>query len=227
MGYMGGKHRIAKDIVKILRTHRKLGQLYIEPFVGGGSVISLMDREREASDFHYELIEMYKAIQNGWIPPYTITKDMYQKIRGSDDDPALKGFVGFFHSWGGKYFGGYIGEKSDGRVRMGEGYRYILKKTDTMKNVHFKHCNYKDLNPNNALIYCDPPYDGCTGYGLGKFDSTEFWEWCRVVSKNNTVIISEYTAPDDFKCIWEKDVKLCMRSKNGCQPRTEKLFMIN
>ena len=50
MGYMGGKHRIAKDIVKILRTHRKLGQLYIEPFVGGGSVISLMDGEREASD---------------------------------------------------------------------------------------------------------------------------------------------------------------------------------
>jgi len=33
-----------------------------------------------------------------------------------------------------------------------------------------------------------------------------FWEWCRNKTKEgHKVFISEYNAPEDFKCIWEKE----------------------
>ena len=32
-----------------------------------------------ANDKNWELIEMYKAIQNGWIPPENVSEDDYEK----------------------------------------------------------------------------------------------------------------------------------------------------
>ena len=70
-------------------------------------------------------------------------------------------------------------------------------------------------------------YNETTKYKFGRFDSETFWEWCRNTSKNgNTVIISEYKAPDDFKCIWSKETKTDIRTKdNGKETRIEKLFI--
>jgi DNA adenine methylase len=49
-------------------------------------------------------------------------------------------------------------------------------------------------------------------------------EW----SKSNIVIISEQNAPDDFKCIWQQEVKLDIRdSDNQKKQRIEKLFTYN
>ena len=38
------------------------------------------------------------------------------------------------------------------------------------------------------------------------FDNAEFWEQVRKWSKNNIVVVSEITAPDDFVEIWNYDV---------------------
>lgn len=38
--------------------------------------------------------------------------------------------------------------------------------------------------------------------------------WVRKLSKNNKVFCSEYKAPPDFKCVWEKPVKSSL-SANG------------
>ena len=45
-------------------------------------------------------------------------------------------------------------------------------------------------------------------------------EW----SKDNTVFTSEYQAPSDFECVWQKEKILRIRSKNGCEVRIEKIF---
>ena len=42
------------------------------------------------------------------------------------------------------------------------------------------------------------------------------------------VLISEYSMPDDFKCIWEKELKTLLGSavnKNSDKIRVEKLFV--
>ena len=61
----------------------------------------------------------------------------------------------------------------------------------------------------------------------GEFNHDEFWDIMRKWSKDNTVLISEYSAPEDFEIVWEKQVKLDIRDKNNKkQKRTEKLFKI-
>lgn len=43
------------------------------------------------------------------------------------------------------------------------------------------------------------------------------------MSKDNVVIISEYSMPDDFDCIWSKQVTTSLKVHEH-EDRTEKLF---
>ena len=49
------------------------------------------------------------------------------------------------------------------------------------------------------------------------------------MSKNNTVLISEYNMPDDFTCIWEKETKVNFDSNRTSgedkNKRIEKLYI--
>jgi DNA adenine methylase len=226
MRYFGGKSRIAKPIAEYLKSIRKEGQPYIEPFVGGGWVIALMDGERIACDKHNYLIAMYKEIQNGWIPPTELTKEEYAYIKENPDEkPYLTGFVGFGCSFAGKWFGGFAHSKE--RNYCLNAHNSIMKKMENMNEVKFFESDYKGIKPEGLLIYCDPPYQGTTQYGLvGNFDSEEFWETVREWSKNNTVVVSEYSAPEDFVAVWKKEVKTDIRNKNNeKEERVEKLFV--
>lgn len=39
------------------------------------------------------------------------------------------------------------------------------------------------------------------------FNYEEFWQIIRKISKNNIVFVSEMHAPEDFKIVWEMEVK--------------------
>lgn len=50
------------------------------------------------------------------------------------------------------------------------------------------------------------------------------------MSKDNIVLVSEYDMPDDFECIWEKELKVLINPDTGKNPdldisRVEKLFI--
>ena len=78
--------------------------------------------------------------------------------------------------------------------------------------------------PPNSLIYCDPPYQGTTNY-KNAFNHEEFWEWCRNKTKEgHTVFISEYNAPRDFMCLWEKEIVSSLTKNTGSKKGVEKLF---
>lgn len=80
----------------------------------------------------------------------------------------------------------------------------------------------------NYVIYCDIPYRDTTKYSTGGFPYEEFYEWVKKASVNNTVLISEYNMPDDFKCIWQKETKTLLDSNKEKSDdkniRIEKLF---
>ncbi len=67
---------------------------------------------------------------------------------------------------------------------------------------------YRELKElNGALIYCDIPYQGTKGFSTSKdFDHDVFWEWVRMMSESNVVIVSEQSHPEDFVVIWEQTV---------------------
>ena len=117
--------------------------------------------------------------------------------------------------------------KKSGRVEhyQKEQINNILKQSTNISDVIFKCSSYDALDiPANSIIYCDPPYNGTTKY-KDSFDSDAFWQWCRDKAKEgHTVYVSEYNAPEDFKCIWEKQINSNLGGTS--KTATEKLFTI-
>ncbi len=230
MKYMGSKNRHSKDLLSIILKDRKDNQYYIEPFMGGCNLIDKVDGNRIGNDIHYYLVELFKAISLSWIPPDFVSNEEYNEIRLNKDKfaPELVGFVGFGCSYSGKWFGGYArGNDNKGNPRNYtlESKKNILGQAESLKNVQFYNKNYWELEiPANSIIYCDPPYQGTTKY-KDKFDHVKFWDWCRLMSiSGHNVYISEYNAPDDFECLWSKEVFNSLTKETGSKVGIEKLF---
>lgn len=236
MRYLGGKTRNSKAITEILKSYQKNSTRYIEPFCGGLSIAERMDSAFEypmnLSDVHKGLITLYKSIQNKTFafPERNLTVKDYKwyKEHGSQEDPLYTA-IGFGLSYAGKWWGGYD-SYYDNRGKQGETTRSLtnsLKKTFSKPHIekaHFWHKSYVEWKePKDCLIYCDPPYANTTAYkGTDQFDHNYFWSKVRHWSKKNTVITSEFNAPDDFECIWSAPYKVQMCKQQ--QQVTEKLF---
>jgi DNA adenine methylase len=178
------------------------------------------------NDKHEYLIELFKGVQNGYELPELITEEQYKYIREhKDENKILTGFVGFGCSFGGKWFGGYARNKTNTNYAL-QSKKSLLKDMDNLMTAQFTCQDYRDvIIPNNSIVYADPPYNNTTGYGKDKFNSDEFWEYMRVISKNNKVFISEQTAPNDFECVWEKEFTRTLDVNKDNQFKvTEKLF---
>ena len=203
MKYLGGKDRYGEEIARVVRSKRCAGQLILEPFCGSCSVSQYLETPLICSDAHRPLIQLHQAVQQGWEPPDFISEEEYRNLheewKDGEEGPLI-GFVGFACSWGGKWWGGYARDST--RNYCIEAKKLLLKKHKNLKNVKFEYRNYRNHEPRNLVIYCDPPYVGTTTYSI-PFDNKLFWSVIRKWSKHNKVVVSEYHAPDDFKIIWE------------------------
>ena len=235
MKYMGSKARFAKDILPIILKDRKPEQWYVEPFAGGMNSICDVQGNRLANDIHFYLIEMWKELCNGWIPQ-KINHNIYHIVRNNREqfEPRFVGWVGFNCSYSGKWFGGFAGETKTkiGTVRdyQTEAIKNVAKQVEKMKGVVFQNKPYYELElPPNSIVYCDPPYDGTTKYA-NDFDHNLFWNWCREKAKHgHAVFVSEYNAPSDFECVWQKEAKSSLSANGktgGNKVSVEKLFYI-
>ena len=121
--YVGSKNKVSKQIAPILQSliDDNNVSIYYEPFCGG---LNMMDKihckVRVGNDIHKELIALLKKLQEGWIPPSTISEDEYNSVRLNKENypDYYVGLVGFCSTFGSKYFGGYArGFKADGRRR--------------------------------------------------------------------------------------------------------------
>ena len=72
--------------------------------------------------------------------------------------------------------------------------------------IEFTEKDYRDYQHEEGdVVYCDPPYYGFYSYdGTEPFDHEAFYDWLR--TRDYPVYFSEYTAPEDFVSIWEKDI---------------------
>lgn len=228
--YLGGKSRLGKQIAYVINAIIEPEQAYWEPFCGSCWVMMhVRAKTRYASDGHYELIKMWQALQDGWIPPSTVTEQEYQAAKAGKGEPHLRGFIGFGCSFGGKWFAGYARD-GDERNYSSNGASSLLKQSAYLQSVSFYWCDYSkpDLDE-NLLIYADPPYADTEGYNgvMFPFDTVEFWQVARRwVNKGHTVIVSEYQAPVDFICVNEYLTRTDLEVRGGGkESRTERLFM--
>ena len=227
MVYMGSKNRIAKELIPIITEKLKPNQWYVEPFVGGANMIDKIEHPYKlGADNNKYLIALLEAVQNGQELPEHITKDEYIAVKTNKDNYPdwYVGFVGFVCSFRAKFFGGYYTTKTGiQRNYIKERISNILKQN--LDGIKLVCSSYDALDiPANSIIYCDPPYNGTTKY-KDSFDSDAFWQWCRDKAKEgHTVYVSEYNAPEDFKCIWEKQINSNLGGTS--KTATEKLFTI-
>lgn len=206
----------------------------MEPFVGGANMIDKIQCENKiGTDIHKYLIAVLNKLSEGWVPPKEVTEEMYKNIQSHKDDypDFLVGYVGFQLSYGGKWFGGYRRDKVGKRNYSLEAYKNTVKQAPYLKNIKFECCDFRDLpldKIKNYVIYCDIPYCGTTKYATQNFPYEEFYKWAKKASIYNTVLISEYSMPDDFTCIWSKETKTLLdsnKTKNDDKnARIEKLF---
>lgn len=229
MKYMGSKNRHAKELLAIMLKDRKPDQFWVEPFVGGCNMIDKVSNPRIANDWHPHLIAMWKEVAKGWEPPSQVSEELYALCRSSHTVNETTGFVGFGASYSGKWFGGYArGDDANGNPRnyADESRRNILRQAPKLNGVEFYCGSYDELKiPSKSLVYCDPPYQGTTEYKTVQFDYEKFWNWCRYMKNiGHTVFVSEYSAPDDFECVWEKRVNNSLTKQTGSKQGVEKLF---
>lgn len=235
MKYMGSKNRIAKHILPIMLAEAdKQGiTTWVEPFVGGGNIIDKVPERftRIGYDLNAHTIAAMIGIRDFAEEfPESITEDYYKGIKGSNADP-VSSWIRFGCSFGGKFENGLARDLQGIPPRnfAAESKRNALKQSPKIQTVEFICASYKEINANNSLIYCDPPYQGTTGYKTGAFNHEEFFQWCRdMKAKDNVVFVSEYTAPNDFELVWQGEVKtnFSANRKQATHNAVEKLFKV-
>ena len=232
MQYLGSKRRIAKCILPIILSGRKDNQWYVEPFCGGCNSIDKVTGNRLANDSNIYLIELFKALQNGWTPPSEVSEDFYIQVKANKEQfhPALVGFIGFNCSFGGNFLNSFARNTSS-RNYAEVGKRNLFKQLPAIKDVLFTCGEYKEMSiPANSIIYCDPPYVNTAKYKqCGNFDKKEFLEWCVTkVLEGHTVFVSEYSIyHPNFKLVFEKELTCNIDNKNKrISTKIERLYKV-
>jgi hypothetical protein len=149
--YVGSKNRISKELAPIIQKYIDDNDIhtYIEPFVGGANMIDKIKCDKKiGNDTHKELIAMWKALQDGWIPPSHISEEEYIRVRDNKDKypDYYVGFVGYHASFGSKYFGGYARSvKADGvtpRDQSNEAYRNTIQQIPNILDISFTNYSF-------------------------------------------------------------------------------------
>lgn len=229
MRYQGGKTKIAKEILSVILPYRQ-NRMFIEPFAGAFNITCLVDGSKWANDADKRLIDLFQALLNGWVPPDAVSKELYYDVKNNplNHHPAMQAFVGCGCSFGGKWWGGWLGIDKTGRNYAKEAKNALLKKIKKIKDVKLTSLCYTQLElpkPSECIIYCDPPYNNTQGFDNKEFDSNKFWNWCENLKSNGyDVFVSEYSCPIHWNELWQKSVKMSLGGSWNIQQKIEKLF---
>lgn len=248
MRYSGSKDRFAKYIMPIVTRNLTEDKVYIEPFCGGCNMLSKVDHPNKwGNDKNSFVISMWEAIKNNvWKPSENVTKRRYEYLKrvsklpiSTEDKLALSaeiGYVGNACSYGSAWFNGYAKyneKRKENHIR--EAYNNMLRQIENFKylqDTKFTSQDYDKMeypSPNKCVIYCDPPYMETKKY-KDSFDSDKFWAWAKDMSnKGYEIYVSEYSAPDNTICLWEREkkdgLKLCEFGDKQ-KTKVERLFML-
>ena len=221
MRYQGSKRSIAKHIKALIENNLLEGQPYVEPFGGGMNSFSLIESDfKVALDINPYVISMWMEVRHGsFKAPRSLTQEEYEDMktdclnRTGKYKPSLLGYVGNACSYGGGWWNGYAKynpkKNEDHILEAANGFEKHIREFKNLRGSFFVHSDYRSYRycP-ESFIYCDPPYAETKRYNKNGFDNEAFWEWCRqMVKDGHKVMVSEYTAPSDFICIWQKERK--------------------
>ena len=189
--WSGGKSDEINIIMKFIPENYRI---YIEPFVGGGSVYFYLSPQNAIiNDIHGELITFYKCIADGYrndiydfMKKNVNSEDIYYSIRDNMDILNALDCAKRFYYLRKTCFRGMLRYNKDGKFNipygryktinyndlLNEYYEILLKRTLILNTDYIN--IFEMYNDDNNFMFLDPPYD-CEfiDYGYCKFDREE------------------------------------------------------
>lgn len=235
MQYLGGKARLGGRIVQAILADLgvKRLSLAVDLCSGAGGVTHRLADVSDrvvAVEAHPGLVALHKAVQGGWVPPEHVSEAEYQEVRRGDQTTALAAFVGFGCSFGGKWWGGYARTEAGNTTARNyclNAQRAVLK--ETRPNIDHTNADALTFETDAEVVYCDPPYEGTTGYTAVAVAENGAW-WRRLAdlaSPGRACYLSEYAnAPPagiEARLVWSAPTKEGLRKAGA---RTERLWRV-
>jgi DNA adenine methylase len=200
--WSGGK---LDEINEFIQYIPKDSQLYIEPFIGGGSVyFYLAPKKAIISDVHPELIDFYQTIKDGYnLDIYNFMEtnnndeETYYKVRSLKPMNQIENASRFYYLRK-TCFRGMMRYNKSGEFNIPYGkydsinYENVLDTDymDILQNTEILKCDYKEIfnkyNSPDNFVFLDPPYDSkFTDYGYCKFARQQQEELANVFKTTN------------------------------------------
>lgn len=240
MMYQGGKTKIARRIAGLIASNRENRTTYVEPFLGSAAIFSLVaptfDRAI-GTDIQTDLAMMWHhAVFRGWQAPYTLTEDEYRQYRDDPEPSPMRAFAAYPCSFAGKRFGGYARDpKSPTNEFPRRGAQSIERRAAALRSapgaIELYVADYRDPYidyhvSSDTVVYCDPPYADTLQYrGADGFDHAEFWDVMRRWdARGALVLVSEYTAPDDWESILDIERHVSTALDNSGARAVDRVF---
>jgi len=189
--WSGGK---SDEIKKIVEYIPKDYDVYLEPFIGGGSLYFYLNPMKSAiSDVHSELIYLYEAIKMGgaysiheYMRKHPNNEATYYQIRDVIPANTELDMAKRFYYQRKTCFRGMLRYNKSGKFNIPFGkyktinyedllnpdYETLLQRTDIF-NKSFEYI-FENYNTERNFMFLDPPYDSeFTDYGYCKFGREE------------------------------------------------------
>lgn len=236
MRYLGGKSRLGGRIVQAILDDLGVKRLTLAVDLcsgAGGVTHRLADVSDKviAVEAHPGLVALMRAVQAGWVPPEHVSETEYQALRSARNpaDP-LTAFAEFGCSFGGKSWGGYARNEAGNTTARNyalNARQAVLK--EARPNIDHTNADALAFETDAEVVYCDPPYEGTTGYDAVAASAAGAW-WHRLAAlaeQGGACYLSEYAETPplgvEARLVWEAPTKEGLRKAGE---RTERLWRV-
>lgn len=235
LAYQGSKRRLLPILSDIARTHSRGCSAYVEPFLGGANAIDANVHRLPMilADANGELIALYRALVDGWIPPMQVSRSEWLEAKGRPEGLPLHVVGWRLLMASGRYRYDNTMFQTDPGKRGDLVSRPLKQHVErgvylgaVMRSATLLAASYEALDiPAGAYVYCDPPYKGTADYGGKDFDSEAFYSWAEKTASEygRVVVVSEYSAPSHWPLLHSQELLQTIGKANT--KRTERLYL--
>ena len=244
-GWVGGKSKLAKDIVSLFPKHTT----YVEVFGGALSVLYAKERSKVevVNDINSELINLHKAIRNNpqsllmYLNQLLISRELFYDIRDGRIKPRNNIERAAFYFY---LITQSFGSKGDNFAMAKKGrkpkniYKDYSKWSKRLKGVIIENMTFEKVitqyDSNETLFYLDPPYVSTEHYykKTGGFGVAEHKKLADILAQIRGKFLLSYNDCDlvrelykDFYIFNSKEIKYSLNIK--ANKRVREVFISN
>ena len=214
--WSGSKRKIASDILSLAPKNYKT---YYEPFVGGGSMLYMIDaKKRIASDINKPLIDLWNLIKNDPDHLLNTYKTYWQLLNDENNPNSYQTFYNIREEFNSTYkpedlfflsrtcVNGLIRFNKKGEFNNSLHYtrkginpdkleKILQSWNERIKDVNFLHLNYYDilsLVKKGDFLYLDPPYFNTKGMYYGSINADMFLSFLEKLNQKGVMFILSF-----------------------------------